>query len=108
MLNARNLANLATSPSIALRKRTPAQIHAMNAVDDASEASEDESVIILTQVHNDSEKYVLTQKVARKTINSDLVLLDSQSTVNLFTNPEHVCNIHPSPLPSTSTATKAR
>jgi len=29
MLNARNLANLATSPSIALRKRTPAQIHAM-------------------------------------------------------------------------------
>jgi hypothetical protein len=99
MLNARNLANLATSPSIALRKRTPAQIHAMNAVDDASEASEDESVIILTQVHNDSEKYVLTQKVARKTINSDLVLLDSQSMVNLFTNPEHVCNIHPATTP---------
>ena len=28
----------------------PAQIHAMNAVDDASEASEDKNVIILTQV----------------------------------------------------------
>jgi len=37
--------------------------------------------------------------VARKTINSDLVLLDSQSTVNLFTNPEHVCNIHPATTP---------
>ena len=90
------------------KETPPAQIHAMNAVDDASEANEDESVIILTQIHNDSEEYVLTQKAARKMINSDLVLLDSQLMVNLFTNPEHVCNIHPSPLPSTSTATKAR
>ena len=68
----------------------------MNAVDDASEASEDESIIILTQVH---EEYVLTQKAARKTINSDLVLLDSQSTVNLFTNPEHMRNIRPATTP---------
>ena len=51
----------------------PAQVHAMNAVDDALETSEDESVIILTQVHNDSAEYVLAQKSARKTINSDLV-----------------------------------
>jgi hypothetical protein len=54
------------------------------------------SVIILTQVH---EEYVLTQKMARKTINSDLVLLNSQLTVNLFTNPEHVHNIHPATTP---------
>ncbi len=71
----------------------------MNAVDDASETSEDESVIILTQIHNYSEEYVLTQKAARKTINSDLVLLDSRSTVNLFTNPEHVRNIRPATTP---------
>ncbi len=67
----------------------------MNAVDDASKASDDESVIILTQVHSDSGEYILTQKEERKTINLDLVLLASQSTVNLFTNPEHVCNIRP-------------
>jgi hypothetical protein len=72
------------------KESPPAQIHAMNAVDDASEASEDKSVIILTQAH---EEYVLTQKAALKTINSDLVLLDSQSTVNLFTNPKHVRDI---------------
>jgi hypothetical protein len=67
----------------------------MNAVDDALEASDDEKVIILTQVHSDSGEYILTQKEERKTINSDLVLLDSQSTVDLFTNPEHVRNIRP-------------
>jgi len=79
------------------KETPPAQIHAMNDdVDDASEASEDESVIILTQVH---EEYVLTQKAAWTTINSDLVLLDSQSTVNLFTNPEHVRNIRPAITP---------
>jgi hypothetical protein len=68
----------------------------MNAVDDASEASEDKSIIILTQVH---EEYVLTQNAARKTISSNLVLLDSQSTVNLFTSPEHVHNIRPATTP---------
>ena len=67
----------------------------MNAVDNASEASDDESIIILTQVHSDSDEYVLTQKEERKTINSDLVLLNSQSMFNLFTNPEHVCSIRP-------------
>ena len=82
------------------KETPPAQIRAMNAVDDASEASEDESVIILTQVHNYSDEYVPTQKeAAQKTINSDLVLLDSQSTVNLFTNPEHVRNIRPAITP---------
>jgi hypothetical protein len=78
------------------KETPPAQIHAMNAVDDASEASEDESVIIPTQAH---KEYVLTQKVARKTINSILVLLDSQLTVNLFTNPKHVRNICPATTP---------
>ena len=74
-----------------VKENPPAQINAMNTVDDASEVSEDESVIILTQ---------LTQReAARKTINSDLVLLDSQLTVNLFTNLEHVHNIHPATTP---------
>ena len=78
------------------RDTPPAQIHAMNAIDDASEASDDESVIILSQIH---EEFVLTQDAARKTINSDLVLLDSQSTVNLFTNSDHVRNIRPATTP---------
>ena len=78
------------------KETPPVQIHAMNAIDDASEASENESIIILTQVH---EEYVLTQKAALKTINSNLVLLDSQLTVNLFTNPEHMRNIHPATTP---------
>ncbi len=77
------------------KENPPAQIHAMNAVDDALEASDYESIIILTQVHSDSGEYILTQKEERKTINSDLVLLDSQLMVNLFTNPERVRNIHP-------------
>ena len=78
------------------KETPPAQIHAMNAVYDASEASEEESVIILTQLH---EEYIITQQEARKTINSNLVLLNSQLTVNLFTNPEHVRNIRPATTP---------
>jgi len=78
------------------KETPPAQIHDMNAVDDASEESEDESVIILTQAH---EEYVLTQKAARKMVNSNLVLLNSQLTVNLFTNPKHVRNIRPVTTP---------
>jgi hypothetical protein len=35
---------------LSVNETRPAQIHAMNAVDDASEASEDKNVIILTQV----------------------------------------------------------
>ena len=82
-----------------VKEKHPAQIHAMNTVDDDSEASEDESVIILTLVHNDYDEYVLTQKAARKTINLNLVLLNSQLTVNLFTDPEHVRNILPATTP---------
>jgi hypothetical protein len=90
------VANLAISQYCPKKENPPAQIHALNAVDDALEASDDESiVIILTQVHSDSGEYILTQKEERKRINSDLVLLDSQSTVNLFTNPEHVRNFCP-------------
>ena len=71
----------------------------MSAADDAFVASDEESIIILTQFHTypvgaDSD-YVLAQDVPGSTINSDLVLLDSQSTVDLFTNPEHIQNIRP-------------
>jgi len=69
----------------------------MLAADDAFVASDKESVIVLTQVHTypvgaDSD-YVLAQDVPGSTIKSDLVLLDSKSIVDLFTNPEHVQNI---------------
>jgi hypothetical protein len=73
----------------------------MNAIDDALDASDDESVIVLTQFHSTPPpgEYILMQKDERKTIDSDLILLDSQLTVNLFTNPNHVCNIRPASTP---------
>ena len=43
--------------------------------------------------------YVLAQDVSGSAINSDLVLLDSQSTVDLFTNLEHVQTIRPTKNP---------
>ena len=66
-------------------KIPPAQIHAITTGhDDASESSKEESVIILTQV----DEALLTQKASTSTspcpINSDLLLLDSQSTVHFF------------------------
>ena len=77
-----------------LVKPPPAQIHAMTSGhDDASDSSDDESVIILTQV----DETILTQAShsppSRRPIDSDLLLLDSQSTVHLFSRPEHVTNI---------------
>jgi hypothetical protein len=75
-------------------KQTPAQIHAMARVDDASDASDEESVIILAQFN----EAVLVQDdsaAESRPLNSDLVLLDSQSTVDLFSNPNHVTNICP-------------
>ena len=81
-------------------KPLPAQIHAMTSGhDDASDSSDDESVIILTQV----DEMLLAQDSptpsSRRPINSDLVLLDSQSTVHLFSRPEHVTNIRPAKHP---------
>jgi hypothetical protein len=69
------------------------------AADDASFASDEESVIILTQVHTypvgTDLDYVLAHDVPGSAIDSNLVLLDSQSTGDLFTNPAHVQNICP-------------
>ena len=81
------------------RKPPPDQIHAMTTGhDDASESSDDESILILMQV---GEELLLTQKdtPARAPIGSNLVLFDSQSMVNLFSRPEHVTNIRPATTP---------
>jgi len=81
------------------RKPLPDQVHAMTTGhDDASESSDDESILILTQV---DKELLLTQDSmpACATIGSNLVLLDSQSTVNLFSRPEHVKNIRPATKP---------
>ncbi len=78
----------------------------MSAADDASVASDEESVIILMQAHtypvDANSDHVLAQDVPGSAINSDLVLLDSQSTVDLFTNPAHVQNIRPTSFLSTA------
>jgi hypothetical protein len=64
------------------------QIHAINAkVDDASVASNASSVIILAQ------------QDGRGAINPNYLLLDSQSTINLFANPNHVDNVRPATHP---------
>ncbi len=83
-------------------KPPPVQIHAMSADGDASDASDEESVVILAQF----DKYInvdlvvlLAQEEELQTINFNLVLLDSQSTIDLFTNPAHVQNIHPAKKP---------
>jgi hypothetical protein len=78
--------------------KPPAQIHAMlAAADDASVASNEESVIILTQAHVPA--YLLTQDIPGPAIDSDLVLLNNQLTVDLFTNPAHVHKIRPTRNP---------
>ena len=99
----RTCGKLGHTSSICSNSKPPAQIHAMLAADDVSVASDKESIIILVQVHTypigADLDYVLAQDVPGSTINSDLVLLDSQSTVDLFTNPEHVQTIHPTKNP---------
>jgi hypothetical protein len=89
--------------------KPPAQIHAItNTKDDASDNSDESSVLILTQVHNnitisDTSDVLLAQESThpprRDTVTSNLVLLDSQSTVDLFTNPDLVNNIRPAKTP---------
>jgi hypothetical protein len=56
-------------------KPPPDHIHAMADIDDASEASDASSVIILAQAENLSD---------RQPINPDFILLNSQSMVDLF------------------------
>ena len=76
---------------------------AMLVSDDASIASDGESVIILTQVHTypvgTNLDYELAQDVPGSAINSDFNLLDSQLTVDLFANPAHIQNICPTKIP---------
>jgi hypothetical protein len=69
----------------------------MVGVDDASDASNEESVIILAQF-NDAD-LVQDDFAKRRPINSNLVLLTSQSTVDLFSNPDHITNIRPVTMP---------
>ena len=107
------------------QRNPPAQVHAMaTAPDDASVSSADDSVIIMTQTHeaivptfrasyadivrssgppttSPSDAILLSQTAStpRRPISSDLLLLDSQSTVHLFSQPEHVANIRPAATP---------
>ena len=114
-----NLALIQNIRSVCPESKPPAQIHAVSAVDDASVASDKESVIILTQVHTypvgTNLDYELAQDVPGSAINSDFNLLDSQLTVDLFANPAHIQNICPTKNPiqvhcnrgTMSTATEA-
>ena len=69
-----------------LSVKPPAQIHAMADINEASVTSDESSVIILIQQDTSAQ---------RAPINFDFLLLDNQSTVGLFTNPNHVSNIRP-------------
>ena len=83
--------------SVCPNYKPPAQIHAMTNADDASQSSDGDSVLILAQI---AESNVLfAQETDRKRIGSDLVLLDSQSTVDLFSNPSLVNHIRPATTP---------
>jgi len=68
-------------------KKPPDQIHAMTEIDDASIASDEESTVILAQQDD------------HKPVNPNYVLIDSQSTVHLFSNPSHVQNIRQAEKP---------
>ena len=77
----------------------PDQIHVMDA-DDASVASYEEFEVLLTQqLDNLLISNVLVSNASCKVINKDFLLLDSQSTVHLFSNPNHVAIICPTSHP---------
>jgi hypothetical protein len=77
-------------PDLMQSKPPPDHIHTMADIDDASDVSEASSVIILMQAETSSNC---------RPIDPDFVLLDSQSTVDLFSNLKHVQNICPAQLP---------
>ncbi len=85
----------------------PEQIHAMvPEPDDASVTSDDDSVLFLSQLGEaffpTSDEVFLTHTSTpppRRPISSDLVLLNCQSTVHLFSDPTHVANIRPAARP---------
>jgi hypothetical protein len=64
--------------------KPPEQVHTINAnVDDASVTS------------NASSIFILAQQGRRGLIDPNFLLLDRQSTINLFSNPSHVDNVCP-------------
>jgi hypothetical protein len=68
--------------------KPPEQVHGISAdIDDASVACDASSVIILAQ------------QGGRGAIDPNYLLLDSQSTINLFSNPNHVDNVRPATQP---------
>ncbi len=70
------------------KSKPPKQVHTINAnVDNASVASNTSSIIILAQ------------QGRRGSIDPNFLLLDSQSTINLFSNPNHVDNVLPASQP---------
>ena len=74
--------------------KPPAQVHVQTAdLDDASVTSDTSSVILLTQT------ILARSDNTRKTIDPNLLLLDSQSTVNLFSNSDLVDNVRTAPTP---------
>ena len=101
-------------------KKPPEQIHAIvTEPGNVSVSSGEDNVLILAQVDDNfvsstttttpvsqrpptQEGFFFTQDTAAPTcrpISSDLLLLDSQSTVHLFSQPEHVNNIRPAATP---------
>ena len=95
---AASMENLDICPVFVLIPPPPAQIHAMvTKHNNTSEPSNDKSVIILTQF----DKALLTQDTSDNCcpIILDLVLLDSQLMVNLFSHPGQVSNIQTTTMP---------
>jgi hypothetical protein len=88
-------------------KPPPVQIHTVSMVNDTSDACNKESVIILAQVQamftdgadpstasiSNKTATIFAQKEERQPINLNIVLIDSQLTVDLLYNPGHVQNI---------------